>query len=151
VYIATLPDSHAKYSIVALQSGKAVLCEKPSAESGAKLEEILHVAKERRVLWKEAMKPPFYPLFKQLKAHLKKDPIGSVQFVRTGSSLANVSPQHPSFNKHNAGEALLGIGVYGAFLATEWLGGVVTVNASGRFGETGVDVFACCQVLLRYN
>jgi hypothetical protein len=44
VYIATLPDSHAAFSIAALQAGKAVLCEKPSAISSAELESILQVA-----------------------------------------------------------------------------------------------------------
>jgi hypothetical protein len=145
IYIATLPDSHAEYSIKALQAKKAVLCEKPSAESREKLETILRVATDSGMLWMEAMKPPFYPLFTELKKHLQTDSIGTVQFVRCGSSLANVPPQHPSFNKHNGGGALLGIGVYGAWLATEFLGPAVNVQASGRYGSTGVDVFVSFQ------
>lgn len=90
VFIATLPDSHAAYSIAALRSGKAVLCEKPSAPTKKELEAILQCAEATGMLWMEAMKPPFFPLFQQLKSHLAADPIGAVQFVRAGSSLANV-------------------------------------------------------------
>ena len=145
VYVATLPDSHARYSIAALESGKAVLCEKPAAISGAVLETILAVAKDRGRLWMEALKPPFFPLYTQVEQLLRTDPIGSVQFVRAGSSLANVDPSHPSFRPDCGGGALLQIGVYGAFLATAWLGPATSVQATGRIGTTGVDVFAAVQ------
>jgi hypothetical protein len=71
------------------------------------------------VLWMEAMKPPFYPLHRQLKDQLRDDPIGDIRFVRAGSSLTNVDPAHPSFKLETGGGALLNIGVYGAWLSTE--------------------------------
>src|ERR1051325_7835784 len=40
VYIATLPDSHAEYSIAALNASKHVLCEKPAAVNPAQLEPV---------------------------------------------------------------------------------------------------------------
>jgi predicted dehydrogenase len=76
----------------------------------------------------EAMKPPFYPLHQQLQEQLRNDPIGTVQFVRAGCSLTNVDPAHPSFKVENGGGALMGIGVYGAWLSTEWLGNATTVQ-----------------------
>src|SRR3978361_1657913 len=41
VYIATLPDSHEYYSILAFNAGKAVLCEKPAAVNLPSLNRIL--------------------------------------------------------------------------------------------------------------
>src|ERR1700753_2992134 len=73
VYIATLPDSHAEYSITALNAGKHVLCEKPVTVNLAELEPVLQLAKEKKLLFMEGMKPPFYPLYQKLKEYLKTD------------------------------------------------------------------------------
>ena len=62
VYIATLPDSHHLYGILALNAGKHVLCEKPAALNLSILETILEVAKNKGLLFMEGMKPPFFPL-----------------------------------------------------------------------------------------
>jgi predicted dehydrogenase len=61
VYIATLPDSHAEYSIKALNAGKPVLCEKPATLNLPQLVEVLEVAKATNLLFMEGMKPPFIP------------------------------------------------------------------------------------------
>jgi hypothetical protein len=46
----------------------------------------------------EGMKPPFYPLYKKLKEYLITDPIGPVGYVRAGSSVADISRDHPNFS-----------------------------------------------------
>jgi len=145
IYIATLPDSHAQYSIAALNAGKHVLCEKPVAINLTILEQILTVAKTKRLLFMEGMKPPFFPLYKRLKEYLINDPIGPVGYVRAGSSVADISPDHPNFSYDLAGGSIMGIGIYEAFLAIDWLGDTKQVQAMGRFGETGIDMFCIFQ------
>jgi predicted dehydrogenase len=145
VYIATLPDSHALYSIAALSAGKHVLCEKPAAVNLKALEKILQVAKLKKLLFMEGMKPPFFPLYAQLKEHLVNDPIGPVGYVRAGSSVADISPDHPNFSYELIGGSLMQIGIYEAFLAIDWLGATKQVQALGRFGETGIDMFSIFQ------
>jgi predicted dehydrogenase len=145
VYIATLPDSHALYSISALNSGKRVLCEKPAAPNLAALETILRVAKSKRLLFMEGMKPPFFPLYRRLKEYLLTDPIGPVGYVRTGSSVADLSRDHPNFSYELIGGSLMQIGIYEAFLAIDWLGATKQVQAMGRFDETGIDMFSIFQ------
>ena len=145
VYIATLPDSHAEYSIAALNAGKHVLCEKPAAINLTILEQILTVAKAKQLLFMEGMKPPFFPLYKRLKEYLINDPIGPVGYVRAGSSVADISPDHPNFSYDLAGGSIMGIGIYEAFLAIDWLGNTKQVQALGRFGETGIDMFCIFQ------
>ena len=146
LYIATLPDSHAHYARQALAARCAVLCEKPAAISAPELNDLLSAAKASNVLFMEAMKPPFYPLFRRLAAHLASDPIGDIGFVRAGSSLADVPPDHPSFSLEHCGGALLGIGIYEAFLATYFLGAAINVQTIGKIGATGVDTFASLNV-----
>ncbi|WP_218858963.1 Gfo/Idh/MocA family protein [Mucilaginibacter sp. E4BP6] len=141
VYIATLPDSHAGYSIAALNAGKHVLCEKPAAINLHILETILKVAKAKKLLFMEGMKPPFFPLYRRLKKHLLTDPIGDVGYVRAGSSVADISLDHPNFSYDLAGGATMGIGIYEAYLAIEWLGATKKVQAMGRFGDNKIDMF----------
>jgi len=145
VYIATLPDSHALYSILALNAGRHVLCEKPAAVNLTALNRILEVARLKGLLFMEGMKPPFFPLYKKLKAYLIDDPIGPAGYVRAGSSVADLSRDHPNFSYELVGGSLMQIGIYEAFLAVDWLGGVKQVQTMGRFGETGIDMFSIFQ------
>jgi predicted dehydrogenase len=145
VYIATLPDSHAQYAIQALKAGKHVLCEKPATINLSQLEEVLQVVKSTGLLFMEGMKPPFYPLYTKLKEYLLQYPIGQVGYVRAGSSVADISKNHPNFSYELAGGSLMGIGIYEAFLATDWLGSLLNIQAMGHFDETGIDMFAIFQ------
>jgi predicted dehydrogenase len=147
VYVATLPDSHGAYSLAALEAGKAVLCEKPSMMRTEELERVLAVARTRGVLFMEAMKTPFYPVYRSLQRQLLEDPIGPVRFVRAGNSLANVAAAHSSWRLEAGGGGLMGIGVYQAFLAVSWMGEVLDVQALGRLSSGGVDAFATVQTL----
>ena len=145
VYIATLPDTHAEYSIASLNAGKHVLCEKPAAINLNILETVLAAAKDKGLLFMEGMKPPFFPLYRRLKEHLLDDPIGEIGYVRAGSSVADLSRDHPNFSYELIGGSLMQIGIYEAFLAIDWLGEVKRVQTLGRFGETGIDIFAIFQ------
>jgi predicted dehydrogenase len=145
VYIATLPDSHADYSIAALNAGKHVLCEKPAATNLSILNGILNVANAKGLLFMEGMKPPFFPLYGRLKDHLITDPIGNVGYVRAGSSVADISPDHPNFSYELVGGSLMQIGIYEAFLAIDWLGATKQVQTLGRFSEAGIDMFSIFQ------
>jgi predicted dehydrogenase len=145
VYIATLPDTHAGYSIASLNAGKHVLCEKPAAINLNSLRTVIAIAKSKNLLFMEGMKPPFFPLYRRLKEHLLVDPIGKVGYVRAGSSVADLSADHPNFSYELIGGSLMQIGIYEAFLAIDWLGEVKKVQTLGRFGETGIDMFSIFQ------
>jgi predicted dehydrogenase len=146
LYIATMQDSHPQYALRAFQAGRAVLCEKPAAVNARALQEMIDVARSSKLLFMEAMKPPFYPLYKQLRDHLAADPIGEIGLVRAGCSIANVPLSHPSYSMEMGGGALLDIGIYEAFLAVDWLGEPLEVQTFGRIGQTGVDTFASLNV-----
>jgi predicted dehydrogenase len=147
VYIATLPDSHAAYSIAALKAGKHVLCEKPVTVNLAELDEVLAIVKQTGLLFMEGMKPPFFPLYPKLKEYLINDPIGPVGYVRAGSAVADCPPDHPNYNLDLVGGSLMGIAIYEAFLALDWLGPMQNIQTMARFGETGIDMFAIFQTL----
>lgn len=145
VYIATLPDSHAQYSIAALNAGKHVLCEKPATVNLKQLNEVLALAKAKGLLFMEGMKPPFFPLYRTLKEYLKTDPIGQAGYVRAGSSVADLAHDHPNFSYELAGGALMQIAPYETFLALDWLGPMTDIQTMGRFSGKEVDMFTIFQ------
>jgi predicted dehydrogenase len=145
VYIATLPDSHAEYSIAALNAGKHVLCEKPVTVNLAQFEPVLQLAKEKKLLFMEGMKPPFYTLYGKLKEYLLTDPIGPVGYVRAGSAVMDCPPDHPNYSYDLVGGAIMQIAPYEAFLALDWLGPMTDIQTMGRFTGKEVDMFAILQ------
>ena len=108
LYIATMQDSHPQYALAAFSAGKPVLCEKPAAVNARTLQKMIDTARASKLLFMEAMKPPFYPLYGQLRAHLAADPIGAIGLVRAGCSMANVPLDHPSYSMDSGGGALPG-------------------------------------------
>jgi scyllo-inositol 2-dehydrogenase (NADP+) len=145
VYVATHPDSHADFCIAALSAGKHVLCEKPAALNVRQLERVLAAARLHNRLFMEAMKPPFFPLYKRLREHLERDPIGPVGFVRAGHCDSTLAPDYPLHFLELGGGGILGIGPYEAFLAIDWLGPLKRVQTMGRLSPAGVDNFAIFQ------
>src|SRR3569833_2270712 len=69
VYIATLPDSHEHYCHLAFNAGKHVLCEKPAALNLTSKKKKKKTKQTTKLLFMEAMKPPFFPLYVKLKEH----------------------------------------------------------------------------------
>jgi scyllo-inositol 2-dehydrogenase (NADP+) len=145
VYVATHPDTHADLAIRALGAGKHVLCEKPATLNVRQLEQVLAAARQHDRLFMEAMKPPFFPLYRKLREYLQRDPIGPVGFVRAGHCDSTLAPDFPLHFLELGGGGILGIGPYEAFLAIDWLGPLTRVQTMGRLSPAGVDNFALFQ------
>ena len=145
VYIATHPDSHSELCLRALATAKHVLCEKPATLNVRQLDQVLAAARHHDRLFMEAMKPPFFPLYRHLREHLNRDPIGPIGFVRAGHCDSSLAPDYPLHFPELGGGGILGIGPYEAFLALDWLGPVKRVHCMGRLSPAGVDNFALFQ------
>jgi scyllo-inositol 2-dehydrogenase (NADP+) len=142
VYIATPHMEHASYAIACLQAGLAVLSEKPAAPNLQQLESVLAIAEQHDVLFMEAMKPAFYPLYRQIKTLLDDGAIGDVNFVDAGFSYLFHDPAHKVFDPAQAGGSLLDVAIYPAFLACDLLGPPLQVKALLDIGASGVDEMA---------
>ena len=145
LYVSTLPDSHAQICIQALAAGKDVMCEKPAALNSRQLEGVLEAARGSRRLFMEAMKPPFFPLYRRLREHLEKDPVGQVGFVRAGHADSVRAPHYPVNLPEQAGGGTMAMGPYQAFLALYWLGDLRRVQTMGRLSAAGVDSLTLIQ------
>ena len=145
IYVATHPDTHAELCIAGIEAGKHVLCEKPAALNVAQVERVIAAAQRHDRLFMEAMKPPFFPLYRRLRQYLESDPIGPVGFVRAGHCDSSIGPDYPLHFRELGGGGILGIGPYEAFLALDWLGPLKRVQTMGRVNAAGVDTFAIFQ------
>jgi predicted dehydrogenase len=145
VYIATHPDTHAELCLRALAAGKHVLCEKPATLSERQLKTVLKAAGLHDRLFMEAMKPPFFPLYRKLREHLDADPIGPIGLIRAGHADATLAPNYALHFSELGGGGIMGIGPYEAFLALDWLGPMKRVQTMGRLGAAGIDTLALFQ------
>lgn len=145
IYVATHPDSHAGLCVKALEAGKHVMCEKPAALNERQVAVVLETARRTGLLFMEAMKPPFFPLYQSLREHLTSDPIGPIGFVRAGHCDSSRAPDYPLHFPELGGGGIMGIGPYEAFLALDWLGPLRRVQTMGRVAQAGIDSLALIQ------
>jgi predicted dehydrogenase len=125
VYVATPASRHAADTLLAVEAGKAVLCEKPFALDAAEAKEMVDAARARGAFLMEAMWSRFLPAYRALV-----DLLG----YRTP-----VDPADRHFDPTLGGGALLDLGIYPVQLCTLVLGVPERVAADGVVGATGVD------------
>lgn len=77
VYIATPNAFHAEQSILAMENGIHVLCEKPAVTSLNEMDQVIEASKKYQTTYMEAMKSTVSPAFLNLKKNLDK--IGQIR------------------------------------------------------------------------
>jgi len=81
VYIATPPDTHAKYAIEAMKAGKAVYVEKPMARNIAECDEMIRISEETGQPLFVAYYRRRLPVFLKIKELIDKKEIGDVKYI----------------------------------------------------------------------
>ncbi len=121
VYLALPHALHKDFAIRALKAGKAVLCEKPATLNAAEMSEIAAVARAEKVLFMEAMKPRFVPLYKKLNALLDEGIIGKITGVATSLCNEMNLTGKTYHSQPGQGGALLDVGIYCASWLQDFL------------------------------
>ena len=148
VYVATPHPMHRNNSILALEAGKAVLCEKPFAVTASEAREVVALAEKKGLFLMEAMWTRFLPTMARIRQILNGGLIGEVRIVQADFGFrSDWHPQGRLLNPDLAGGALLDVGVYTAFFVSMVFGQAPERIAAQAFkGDTGVDE-QCCAVL----
>ena len=151
IYIATPHSHHYENTLLALKNNKAVLCEKPAAVNSEQLNQMLELAKERNVLFMEAMWTYFLPPILQAKEWIENGEIGDVQRIMADFGISiDFDPEHRAYNPHLAGGSLLDLGIYPLSLATYLNSSdVKTIQSAATFGKTQVDNYT--SALVKFN
>ncbi|HKE65591.1 MAG TPA: Gfo/Idh/MocA family oxidoreductase [Micromonosporaceae bacterium] len=150
VYVAGPHPAHHPAARMMLDAGKAVLCEKPLTVNAAQAEDLIAVARERRVFLAEAMWTRTLPAVRRAVELVADGAIGQVAAVTADFSFASgVGPEHRLRNPVLGGGALLDVGVYVLALAQLFLGTPDDVTGYARMRPEGVD--AGTAILLGYR
>lgn len=150
IYVATPHAMHRDATVLCLEAGRAVLCEKPFAINEAQARTMVETARRKKVFLMEAMWTRFLPLMVRLRDLLSSGAIGEVRLVQADFGFrANVNPKSRLFDPALGGGALLDVGVYNVSLASMVLGAEPTdLVAQAELGSTGVDEQLGC--VLKY-
>jgi predicted dehydrogenase len=146
VYVATPHISHRALTIMCLERGIPVICEKPLGLNLREVEEMVAVARERKVYLMEALWTRFLPSTQKIKALIDSGAIGSLESVRADFGFLAPAASAGDFDRNRilnpalGGGALLDIGIYPQFLAQFLLGAPQSVHAHARLTDHGVDV-----------
>ncbi|MCC2954723.1 Gfo/Idh/MocA family oxidoreductase [Massilia sp. IC2-477] len=140
IYIGTPHPMHAANSLLALQGGKAVLCEKPFTMNRREAAEVVALARAKDLFLMEAMWTRFMPALAEVKRIMASGEIGTVTQVHADFGFsATLDPEHRINKRDLGGGALLDLGIYPLSIACALLGKVETVQAQAIMSETGVD------------
>lgn len=147
VYVAAPHADHYALTILALQNGKHVLCEKPMGINAAEVAAMQRLAAEKNLFLMEALWTRYMPSYGQMLAWLPQ--VGRIKEVRADFGFAaNFPDEHRLMNKAKGGGALLDIGIYPVFLALQLLGVPETITAQATFSPSGIDT--SCQITFNY-
>jgi predicted dehydrogenase len=150
VYVASPHSGHASHTLLCLEAGKHVLCEKPLARNAVEAGRMIAGARARGLVLMEAMWTRFLPAMVHVRDLLAEGAIGDVRMVQADFGFRNeVDPASRLFAPELAGGALLDLGVYPLNLAFMVCGQPTEIHTVANLGTTGVDEEAA--ILLRHG
>mgnify|MGYP001754302042 FL=1 len=144
VYIASPNSLHASQSILCMQHGKHVFCEKPFASNANEVKAMIAAAEKYNVTLMEAMKPTMTPNFSTIKDNLKE--IGTIR--KYFSCYCQYSSRYDklkegvilnAFDPSLSNGAVMDLGVYTIYPMVVLFGRPKKISATGLKLFTGAD------------
>ena len=140
VYIATPHNLHMENTLLCLEAGKAVLCEKPFAINAAQAQAMVDKARAEGLFLMEAMWTRYLPILVKVRELLAEGMIGEVRMITADFGYrSNFNPKSRLFDPHLGGGGLLDVGIYPVSLASMILGQPSRITSMAELGETGID------------
>lgn len=150
VYIATPHSLHKENTLLCLQKGIAVLCEKPFAMNAEEVNTMITVAEANNVLLMEAMWTYFLPHYQFVLKELANKTHGELLKVEADFGFScDFDEESRLFKKSLGGGSLLDIGIYPIFVALSTLGVPDSTKADATFFDNGAD--SSCSMQFNYT
>jgi len=147
VYIATPPFLHYPQAMQALQAGKHVLIEKPTALHPVEADEMFAVARERGLLLATNLMQRYNPLFDAIGELLKRKPLGDLlhAYFENYACDEGLPAEHWFWDRSKSGGIFVEHGVHFFDLFAGWLGPgkVVSAQVCVRPGTIIEDQVQC--------
>jgi predicted dehydrogenase len=140
VYIATTNNLHFENTMLCLEAGKAVLCEKPFASDSSQVEQMVDKAREKNVFLMEALWSRFIPSMIQFKEQAVNGAIKQPLLLQCNFGF--ISPFDPFkrvYDPELGGGSIPDIGIYPIFTALYLFGKPESIQVTSVPAPTGTD------------
>ncbi len=147
VYIALPHSEHLSWSIMAMEHGKHVLCEKPMGVNLGQVQQMIDTSRKHNVFLMEALWSRFIPAIQNAKELVEEGEIGNIGYMHADFAFYGLDRDREGrlLNPALAGGSLLDIGIYPVFLAYLILGIPDSIETSAKFIETGAEIQIAMQ------
>jgi predicted dehydrogenase len=145
VYNPLANGLHGPWNLAALQAGKHVLTEKPSAANAEEAAEVRDAAAKAGTAFMEGFHYLFHPVTRRLHELLDSGELGELRHVETVIAIPAPPATDPRWSLPLAGGALMDLGCYGLHamrMLAPWTGGpprLLSARGGERSGAPGVD------------
>ncbi|KAK7080300.1 hypothetical protein SK128_016097 [Halocaridina rubra] len=140
VYVGVIHPYHIYVAKMMIEAGKAVLCEKPLCMNVKETNELIDLARHKKIFLMEAIWSRYFPVYKEMKKRIDSGEVGEVvQVISTfGQCIDHVNR---AIKKDLGGGATLDIGVYCVQFASLIMGGEkpLKVIGGGHLNSDGID------------
>ena len=141
VYVASPHTRHAEQTLLALDAGKPVLCEKPMTLDAASTESLFRAAADRGLFLMEAMWMACHPRIRKLRSLLADGEHGTARQVNASIGfVVDPDPAGRLLDPALGGGALLDMGIYPLTFTQLVLGEPEQLTAVANLSETGIDL-----------
>jgi len=141
-----LPNGlHAVWNLRAIEAGKHVLSEKPSAANAEQAKEVLEASRAAKVKFMEGFHYRYHPVMEKMLELVKSGALGDIMHVEVEAGFSLDDPGDHRLDFDLAGGSLMDIGCYAVHALRHigaHLGGEPTVEeavATEREGRPGID------------
>jgi len=140
VYVATPHPWHKEATMLCLDAGKAVLCEKAFAMNAGQAREMVSFAREKNLFLMEAMWTRFRPAMVKLRELIADGTLGEIEIVSASIGWPGGN-DHSSrlYDKDLGGGIMLDGTIYPISFAFNMLGTPNQISSVAVLGETDVD------------
>lgn len=112
VYNALHNGAHAPWNLRALQAGKHVLTEKPSASNAAQAKEVADSVRTSGLVFMEGFHYYYHPVMQRVLEVISSGEIGEVEHVESALMVSPPADDDPRWQWNLAGGALMDLGCY---------------------------------------
>lgn len=141
VYVATPHSDHCQSTLLCLNAGRAVLCEKPFAINARETASMIAAARSQGVFLMEALWTRFIPAVVEARRLIDAGAIGTPTGFHCDFGFPSaVDDEHRLVNPALGGGALLDLGIYPISMAAYFLGPIVKTQAMAQLSSSGVDM-----------
>ena len=141
VYIGTPNNAHHDNTLLFLEAGRAVVCEKPLAVNEREVKTMIQKAQEKNVFFMEGIWTRFFPAFKKALEWVKDGRIGTPQMVHGVFGYGSTDSSKWRYSRDMAGGSLLDVGIYPLSLAFAVLGTDPEDFTAKASLQNGIDIY----------